>query len=123
MTSDRIFEDYLEDILEYAEKAVDFLEEVPTLDALKRDERTLLAVVRALEVIGEAAKRIPQDFRDRYPNIPWRGMSGMRDKVVHEYFGVDTAVVWRTVREDLPILCESIAQALSDLKTEQGGYE
>jgi len=119
MSADRIFEDYLGDILEYAEKAVHFLEETPTLDALKKDERTLLAVVRALEVIGEAAKNIPQDFRDRHPSIPWRGMTGMRDKVSHEYFGVDAAVVWRTVREDLPPLRESIARALSTLKMEQ----
>ena len=119
MSAERIFEDYLEDILEYAEKAHRFLEETPTVDDLQKDERTLLAVVRALEVIGEAAKRIPMDFRDRYPRIPWRGMTGMRDKVIHEYFGVDAAVVWRTVREDLPPLRESIAQALSNLKIEQ----
>jgi len=119
MSSERIFEDYLEDILEYAEKAVRFLEETPTVDDLQKDERTLLAVVRALEVIGEAAKKIPQAFRSRYPHIPWRGMTGMRDKVIHEYFGVDAAVVWRTVREDLPPLRESIAQALSTLKMEQ----
>ena len=119
MSADRIFEDYLGDILVYAEKAVGFLAETPTLDDLQKDERTLLAVVRALEVIGEAAKRIPKDFRDRYPGIPWRGMTGMRDKVIHEYFGVDAAVVWRTVREDLPPLRESIAQVLSNLKMEQ----
>ena len=109
MSVERIFEDYLEDILEYAEKAHRFLDKTPTVDDLKDDERTLLAVVRALEVIGEAAKRIPKDFRDRYPRIPWRGMTGMRDKVIHEYFGVDAEVVWRTVREDLPPLRESIA--------------
>lgn len=119
MSDDRIFEDYLGDILEYAGKAIRFLAETPTLDDLKKDERTLLAVVRALEVIGEAAKRIPKDFRDRYPHIPWRGMTGMRDKIIHEYFGVDTAVVWRTVKEDLPPLRESIAQALSKLKQQE----
>jgi len=86
MTTDRIFEDYLEDILQYAGKAIRFLEETPALDDLKEDERTLLAVVRALEVVGEAVKRIPKDFRDRYARIPWRGMTGMRDKVIHEYF-------------------------------------
>ena len=96
-----------------------FLEETPVVDDLQKDEKTLPAVVRALGVIGEAAKRIPRDFRDRHPSIPWRGMTEMRDKVIHEYFGVDAAVVWRTVREDLPLLRESIAQVLSDLKMEQ----
>lgn len=62
MNVERIFEDYLEDILEYAEKAHRFLEETPTVDDLQKDERTLLAVVRALEVIGDAAKRIPRIF-------------------------------------------------------------
>jgi uncharacterized protein with HEPN domain len=119
MSGKRIFDDYLEDILQYAKKAIHFLDEIPTIDALQKDERTLLAVVRALEIIGEAAKRIPEDFRNRYPDIPWQGMTGMRDKVIHEYFGVDAAVVWRTVKEDLPHLCESIAQALTDLKMEQ----
>jgi len=80
--------------LKYAEKAVGiFLEETPTLDDLQKDERTLLAVVRALEVVGETARRIPRDFRDRYPHIAWRGMTGIRDNVIHEYFGVDAAVV------------------------------
>ena len=109
----------MEDILEYTEKAHRFLEDTPTVDDLQKDERTLLAVVRALEVIGEAEKRIPKDFRDKYPDIPCRGMTGMRDKVIHECFGVDAAVVWRTVREDLPPLRESIARALSALKMEQ----
>ena len=95
--------------LEYAEKAVVFLEDTSVLEDLQNDERTLLAVVRALEVVGEAAKHIPRDFRDRYPHIAWRGMTGMRDKVIHEYFGVDAAVLRRTVKEDLSPLCESIA--------------
>jgi len=63
-----------------------FLEETPMVDDLQKDERTLLPVVQALGVIGEAVKRIPKDFRDRYARIPWRGMTGMRDKVIHEYF-------------------------------------
>lgn len=91
MSAYRIFEDYLDDILDYAEKAVHFLDETPTLDALKKDERTLLAVVRALEVIGEAAKSIPQNFRDKYPGIPWRGMTGMRDKVIHMRISLTSA--------------------------------
>ena len=109
MRANRIFDDYLVDIIEYTDKTICFLEETSTVDDLQKDERTLLAVVRALEIIGEAAKKIPQDFRDRYTNIPWRGMTGMRDKVVHEYFGVDAAVVWRTVKEDLPHLREAVA--------------
>jgi len=94
------------------------LEEVPSADALQEDERTLLAAVRALEVIGEAAKRIPKGFRDKHLHVPWRGMTGTRDKVIHEYFGVDVEVVWRTVREDFPPLREAIACPIEALRRE-----
>lgn len=116
MSAERALEDYLRDILEYAEKAEHFLEEIPSGEALREDEKTLLAVVRALEVIGEAAKRVPKAFRDKYPHVPWRGMTGMRDKVIHGYFGVDVEVVWRTVRQDLPPLQSAIARMLKDLE-------
>jgi uncharacterized protein with HEPN domain len=111
--SARAPEDYLRDIFEYAEKAERFMVSVPSAEALARDEKTLLAVVRALEVIGEAAKHVSPAFRRAHPEIPWRGMTGMRDKVIHGYFGVDAAVVWRTVREDLPRVREATRLLLS----------
>ena len=110
MNSGRRQEDYLRDILEYAEKAERFLDGSPSAEALGKDERTLLAVIRCLEVIGEAAKRVPPDLRSKHPGVPWRGMMGMRDKVIHGYFGVDAEVVWRTVREDLPLLRAAMAE-------------
>jgi len=114
MTSERTYEDYLRDILDYAEKTERFLTGIPSAEALREDERTLLAVVRALEVVGEAAKRIPQDLRMKHPELPWRGMMGMRDKVIHGYFGVDAEVVWRTVHEDLPPLRKAISALLAE---------
>ena len=114
MTSERTSEDYLRDILDYAEKAERFLLGIPSAEALQEDERTLLAVVRALEVVGEAAKRVSQDLRRKHPQVPWRGMTGMRDKVIHGYFGVDVEVVWRTVHEDLPPLRKAISALLAD---------
>ena len=68
--------------------------------------------MRALEVIGEAAKHVAPAFRGGHPEIPWRGMAGMRDKVIHGYFGVDAAVVWRTVKEDLPRVREAVQSLL-----------
>ena len=113
MTSERTPVDHLRDILDYAEKAERFLSGIRSVEALRDDERTLLAVIRALEVIGEAAKRVPQDLRKQHPQAPWRGMTGMRDKVIHGYFGVDVEVVWRTVREDLPLLRRVISDLLA----------
>lgn len=66
------------------------------------------AFTRSLEIIGEASKQIPQSFRDKYPAIPWREMTGMRDRLIHQYSGVNYLVVWETVTLDIPDLEEKI---------------
>lgn len=103
MTQRRTSVDYLEDIREAAEKAVAFLGGVP-LPTFEADDKTAYAVIRALEVVGEGAKRIPPEIRDRYPEVPWRSMAGIRDKLIHDYLTVNLEVVWKTVMEDLPAL-------------------
>jgi len=80
------------------------------------DEKTAYAVVRALEIIGEAAKHVPEHLRRKHPEVPWREMAGMRDKLSHEYFGVNLRRAFDTVREDLPTLRTAIAQILSDME-------
>ena len=116
MKEARDFVDYLHDILEHADAAIEFVAAAPDAQTLADDRRTLWAVIRALEVVGEAARHIPIEFRQAHPEIAWRGMAGMRDKVIHDYFGVDAAVVWRTVKEELPTLCESIRTILRQLE-------
>jgi uncharacterized protein with HEPN domain len=64
------------------------------------------ATVRSLEIIGEASKKVPPDFRAQFPLIPWKDISGMRDRLIHHYFGVDLEIVWNTIHEDLPTLSE-----------------
>jgi uncharacterized protein with HEPN domain len=82
------FLDYVEDIIEAMEDAISFVKE-SEYDDFAKDRKTVYAVVRALEIIGEAVKKVPLRVRNRYPRIPWKEIAGMRDKLIHEYFGVD----------------------------------
>jgi len=72
-------------------------------------------VIRSIEVIGEAAKHIPKSIRDKYPSIPWRKMAGMRDKLIHEYFGVDIKILWKTIKKDIPPLKPLMQNILESL--------
>jgi len=71
------------------------------------------AVMRQLEVLGEAVKNLPSEFKEKNPTIPWRSIAGMRDMLIHEYFGVDIGLVWNTVINDLPVLRDFIKKTLN----------
>ena len=107
----REYTDYLNDMLENAEKALSFVEGME-FDDFQKDDKAVYAVIRAFEIIGEAARQIPENVRDANPDIPWREITGMRNKLTHEYFGVNTKVVWRTIKEDLPIIIPAIKEML-----------
>lgn len=109
----RDIRDYLRDILDTIDLAQSFTIDM-TFDQFQDDARTSFAVIRALEIIGEATKNIPIPIREQYPEIPWKGFTGMRDKLIHAYFGVNLEVVWDTIQLDLPQLRPVIAQILQD---------
>jgi uncharacterized protein with HEPN domain len=70
----------------------------------RQDDKTIDAVVRNLEIIGEAARQLPEGFLARYPDVPWRQIAGLRNRIVHEYFGLDLELIWQVIRQDLPQL-------------------
>lgn len=107
----RTYEDYINDIVEAIALIEEFTEGMEFED-FERDRKTQFAVIRALEVIGEAAKAIPTEFKVKHPEIPWREMSRMRDKLIHAYFGVDLRVVWKTIKEDIPELSKKLRKIL-----------
>jgi len=115
MRSKREYIDYLQDMLEASAKALQFVRDID-FQAFSKNEEKVFAVIRALEIIGEAAKNIPKSIRGRYQEIPWEDIVGMRNKVIHGYFGVDIEVIWKTVHEDLPLLQAALARIFEDLK-------
>ena len=104
---------YIEDILECIEK----IEKYTKIDEDDFHENTQAqdAVLRRLEIIGEAVKNIPQDFKDKHPEIPWRKIAGMRDVIIHEYSGVNLERVWKVAKEDLVGLKEMIMNISKNL--------
>lgn len=103
----------------YARHVFDAISKIETylddIDASSFVERSLVqdGVIRQLEIIGEAVKNLSPDLTAQYPRIPWRDIAGMRDKLIHQYFGVDLQQVWLTATEDLPVLKSTVSEILS----------
>ena len=114
MNKDRDFVIYLQDMLESTVKGISFIENMSYQD-FSSDEKTQYAIIRAIEVIGEASTKIPKEIKSKFSQIPWREVSRMHNKLIHDYFGVNLEVVWKTGQEDLPTLKLQLEQILSAL--------
>lgn len=122
--SERGITETLSDILEAIRRIQDYISDMD-YHAFLRDLKTRDAVLRNLEVIGEASKNIKDDFREQYPEIPWKEMSGVRDKLIHHYFGINFEVVWEIVHDELLTVQKSINTILNKIiiKTKAEGND
>jgi uncharacterized protein with HEPN domain len=117
MSSKREYGDYIQDISDAIDAAEQFTQGLSKEEFIE-DLKTIYASTRAIEIIGEAAKNIPKPFRDNHPEIPWRDMTGMRNKLTHEYFGIDFSVLWDTTKQDIPHLKVLMSDVFRELSKE-----
>lgn len=107
--------DYLNDILESINDIREFTRDMSYEDFIG-DRKTLKAVIRCFEVIAEATKALPSEIKENYQKIPWAEIVGMRNKLIHEYFGIDTEILWQSIHEDLEPLESTVKTIFFDLK-------
>jgi len=111
----RVYLDYVRDIIDSIRDIESFIKGME-FEEFKKDRKTINAVVRSIEVIGEASKKIPAAITADYPGVPWKKMGGMRDRLIHEYFGIDLEILWTVASRDIKGLKPEIRRILRDLK-------
>ena len=99
----------LDDICEAIDRIEQYTKDM-SFDAFSKDQKSIDAVARNFEIIGEAANRLPDNFRESHPNIEWHKIVGLRHRIVHEYFGIDIEIIWQILKNDLPLLRNSLSQ-------------
>ena len=109
----RNYDLYLQDVVTAADRVASYVEGV-TRHEFETDQMRLDAVIRNLQIIGEAIKKIPDSLQKRYPNIPWQGIAGLRNRVTHVYFDVDINIIWDVVHSELPVLKTQIQEIIGE---------
>jgi len=111
---ERDYRSCIEDIIEHMNYAEEFIKYM-TFEEFANDKRTILSVTKCIEIVGEATKQIPDSIREKYPEVPWRDMAGIRDRLVHGYFKVNLETVWMTVTSEFPELRPMMENVLADI--------
>jgi len=109
---------YVKDIPENIELAEEFAKDV-NYEEFVNDKKTNHAVIRCIEIMGEAAKNVPQSIREKHPQILWKDIAGMRDKIIHFYFGVNLKRVWLVLKDDIPKPKPLVQKVLKDMESEK----
>ena len=94
----------MEDILQACQDITTFTRSIPNANEFGNDRRTFLAVIRSIEIIGEAARQMPRGFKSNHPEIPWRDIVNLRNVIAHEYFGLDNEILWDVIKTQIPDL-------------------
>ncbi|RKX38470.1 MAG: DUF86 domain-containing protein [Thermotogae bacterium] len=105
--------EFILDMFISGQKILEYIQGM-TFDDFKKDSKTIDAVVRNIEILGEAVKNISREIKEKYPEIEWRMIARMRDKVIHFYFGVDISIVWKTANADIPHLLEKLKTVIKN---------
>jgi uncharacterized protein with HEPN domain len=113
--SERGIKLYIEDIKTSIYKIEKYTHD-SNFEKFSNDDQLIDAVVRNLIIIGEAVKNIPKEIKTKNPDVAWNEIKGMRNKVVHEYFGIDEEILWKTIQDDLPIFKKQITKLLKSIK-------
>jgi len=109
---------FVKDIIRAMELIEEFVADI-SLEKFKADDKTSSAVIRKFEIIGEAVKQIPQKIKDEYKDIRWKSMAGMRDRLIHAYFGIDFDLVWAAIKNEIPTLKPKLKKIISDMALEE----